>query len=136
MKKILVFVVALFASLVLFPLNVKAASIVASGTCGAQGDNVIWTLDSEGVFTVSGEGAMEDFANSDGGYLTYYLNSQWSEYREQIKSIVVEEGVTQLGMYAFAMLTKLETVQLSSTVQIIKQGTFFSCSLFKISSCV
>ena len=35
-----------------------AADIVDSGTCGAEGDNLTWTLDSDGVLTISGEGDM------------------------------------------------------------------------------
>ncbi len=37
------------------------AEIVASGDCGARGDNLTWTLDDEGLLTISGEGAMADF---------------------------------------------------------------------------
>lgn len=33
-----------------------AATIVASGECGANGDNLTWTLDDEGTLTISGEG--------------------------------------------------------------------------------
>ena len=40
--------------------------ISASGTCGAQGDNLIWTFDSEsGILTISGEGAMQDYSHGD-----------------------------------------------------------------------
>ena len=38
-----------------------SSNIVASGTCGAEGnngDNLTWILDDEGVLTISGTGAM------------------------------------------------------------------------------
>ena len=40
-----------------------AADVVYSGTCGAEGDgsNMTWTLDSEGVLTISGSGGMHDY---------------------------------------------------------------------------
>ena len=41
-----------------------AANIVASGTCGANGDNLTWTLDDAGLLTISGTGAMRDYSQS------------------------------------------------------------------------
>lgn len=41
-----------------------SASTVASGECGADGNNLTWTLDSAGVLTVSGNGEMADFSFS------------------------------------------------------------------------
>ena len=48
----------------LMPTAAFAATEVASGTCGANGDNLTWTLDSDGTLTISGSGAMADY---DGG---------------------------------------------------------------------
>ena len=42
-----------------------AANIVAEGDCGAEGDNLIWTLDEEGTLTVSGSGKMMDWDTND-----------------------------------------------------------------------
>ncbi len=39
-------------------LTAHAAEIIASGTCGAEGDNLTWTLDAVGLLTISGEGEM------------------------------------------------------------------------------
>ena len=41
---------------VLPPVEANAADIVASGTCGAEGDgsNLTWVLDEDGVLTISG----------------------------------------------------------------------------------
>ena len=39
-----------------------SSNIVASGTCGAEGnngDNLTWILDDEGVLTISGTGAIK-----------------------------------------------------------------------------
>ena len=33
------------------------AEVVASGNCGAEGNNVTWTLDDQGTLTLDGTGA-------------------------------------------------------------------------------
>ena len=55
-----------------------SSNIVASGTCGAEGnngDNLTWILDDEGVLTISGTGAMASWEN----------DSPWHE-NQDIKS--------------------------------------------------
>ena len=39
-------------------VGVSATTVVASGTFGADGDNLTWELDDEGTLTIGGEGAM------------------------------------------------------------------------------
>ena len=52
--------VALLALVIALALGLCAAraEIVDSGTCGADGDNLTWTLDDEGLLTISGAGAV------------------------------------------------------------------------------
>ena len=74
----------------------ETPGIVASGTCGAEGDgtNLTWTLDGEGLLTISGEGAMADYRDAE--------NQPWKEYGESIQNIVIKNGVSYIGLYAFA----------------------------------
>ena len=44
----------------LAPMEVKAAEIVSSGTCG---DNLTWVLIDDGVLTISGTGTMYDYGS-------------------------------------------------------------------------
>ena len=55
-----IFAMALILALT-FVLSVSSVSateptIVDSGNCGANGDNITWTLDDAGTLTISGEG--------------------------------------------------------------------------------
>ena len=61
-KRLLSFVLAVLMIASLLPATALAAEIVKSGTCGAEGDgsNLTWTLDSEGLLTISGSGDMYD----------------------------------------------------------------------------
>ena len=52
----MVFIFALCLAVGVMAVSASAAEIVASGACGADGDNVTWTLDDEGVLMISGEG--------------------------------------------------------------------------------
>ena len=51
-------IVVLVAALVFGGITVSADT---TGTCGAEGDNLTWSLDSEGVLTISGTGAMAEY---------------------------------------------------------------------------
>ena len=78
-----------------------AADIVASGTCGAEGDgsNLTWTLDSDGVLTISGTGAMKNYTSSS--------RAPWYSRRDKIISVAIDSGVTSIGNYAFYGCTGL-----------------------------
>ena len=46
--------------------GIAMAEIVQTGTCGAEGDNLTWTLDNAGVLTIAGTGDMKNFdSNAD-----------------------------------------------------------------------
>ena len=70
--------------------------VIASGTCGINGDNLMWQLSCDSILSIMGEGEMSEYSYGDHG-----INPPWTEYASQIKSIVVKEGVTSIGTYAF-----------------------------------
>lgn len=73
------------------------AVILMSGTCG---ENLTWSLDSEGVLLISGTGDMTDYSS--------YTACPWYNVGTQVKKIVVEEGVTSIDEMAFSSCTKVE----------------------------
>ena len=87
-----------------------SSTVVASGECG---DDLIWTLDEEGTLTVSGTGDMWDFEWSDD---TDATTAPWAEYINQVKTLVLDEGVTSIGNEAFDGFVNLTDVRLSNTV--------------------
>lgn len=68
----------------------KEASVTQTGKCGT---NVKYTLYSDGVLTISGSGKMLDY---DG----YKIRSPFYG-NEAIKKVIIEDGVTSIGEYAF-----------------------------------
>ena len=104
-----------------------ASDIVASGECGKDGDNLTWTLDSAGTLTISGEGAMAEYDKLDMPEYGYFL-PPWESYKENIKAIVIEEGVTELGTFAFYKHTAVKDVTIADSVSDIKARGFGGCS--------
>ena len=93
----------------------SGTNIIASGTCGYSGENLKWTLDSDGKLTISGTGKMSNTA-------------PWSSYSASIKSVEILEGVTSIGAYAFQDCSGLTSIQLPSTVTNIGFRAFKNCS--------
>ena len=95
--------------------NVKDDSIIASGECG---DNVTWVLDKEGNLVISGSGKMDDFS----------ANAPWKDYRNDILTVKVENGVTAVGDEAFYNCSNLLKVDLAKTVTSIGDYAFYNCN--------
>ena len=132
MKKtriISMFLVFILALTVMFPLFASAEdpTIVDSGYCGGEGDgtNLTWSLDSEGVLTISGSGAMfEKSCISEGNY------SPWFSKRNRIKKVIFEPGVTHVGN-GFFQCEKLETIEIPETVESMSNYVFPYCFSLK-----
>ncbi|MBR6209014.1 MAG: leucine-rich repeat protein [Oscillospiraceae bacterium] len=92
-------------------------AIVASGICGAQGDNLTWTVDENGLLTISGTGEMAGFLNSRGPW-----------YNKGVKTAVIESGATSIGGGAFADCRTLTSVTIPDTVTRIDEAAFDYCS--------
>lgn len=97
---------------------------VASGTCGAEGDNLTWTLDSDGVLTISGTGAMKNYSNNHGDQ-NY---APWHDYTQKIKSVVIDDGATTIGEYAFLGCSVLADITIPDSVKRIEGGAFSYCN--------
>ncbi len=80
------------------------------GTCGADGDNLKWTLEN-GVLTISGTGAMAN-------------EQMWEDYINDITSVVMENGVTSIGGNAFRDCTSLNSVTIPESVASIGDYAF------------
>ena len=96
--------------------------IVDSGKCG---ETLTWALDSTGTLTVSGTGKMKDYLLD---WETDFENAPWFEHRNDIKTAVIEDGVTSIGKSAFYGLENLETVTIPESVTDIESGAFALCA--------
>ena len=118
----------LVLTLVLSVGSVSAAepTIVDSGNCGKDGSNVTWTLDSNGLLTISGTGEMAYYEMQyDSASDEYITTAPWGN---QAKMVVIGDGVTDIGAAAFYGCSDLTSVTMGSSVTDIWDGAFSGCT--------
>ncbi|MGN0444070.1 MAG: leucine-rich repeat domain-containing protein [Acutalibacteraceae bacterium] len=91
----------------------EVKNIIDSGYCGAQGDNVTYTLYDNGLLVISGQGEMK--------------SSTFSE-RTDITSVVISEGVKSIEDEAFSGCTGLTSVTIPYSVTSIEHWAFLGCT--------
>ena len=111
-RSLLACVVLICMTLCMMPAGTICAESVSCG------DNVTYILE-DGVLTVSGIGDMDDFVSPN--------NVPWHEQRELIKNVIIDEGITSVGSYAFCNCTELETVTLPESLKVIGRDSFLGC---------
>lgn len=93
-----------------------------SGSCGPQ---LTWNYDSDSrTLTIKGIGEMDDYKFSGSPWCDEEMNSE-------IVKVVVSEGVTGIGAYAFSDFTGMEQISLPSSLDRIGEKAFCYCSSLK-----
>ena len=93
----------------------KWCGILASGICG---ENLTWVLSGDYTLTISGTGEMYDFTGS---------TQPWEDYTQDITAVVIEDGATSVGNYAFFHGYDIASVKLPDSVKAIGTNAFFYC---------
>ena len=122
-KRIACILLIIALMITLFPVP-AAADTVKRGTCG---DDVAYTFRkvsgaSVGVLTLEGTGPMYDYS---------YLGAPWNDYRTEIGEVIIVNGITSIGKYAFAGLQNLTKVGMGDSVKKINGGAFAYCPKLK-----
>ena len=90
-------------------------------------DETEWNITSEivnGILTISGSGPMPAYEYEDHLEKAY---TPWSDRAAEIQKVVVENGVTSIGTWAFAGLENLTSVEIGNGVNRIDTGAFYNC---------
>lgn len=96
---------------------VASAEESTNGTCG---ENVTWNLDSNGTLTLSGTGDMEDFS--------LFSKEPWYNIRENINTVIIQDGIQNIGKNAFAFCYNIVSVEIPDSVTSIGDSAFLGCT--------
>ena len=102
--------------------HIETASPLESGKCG---DNLTWSVDGDGILTISGTGAMWDYEDIEIESGGWHTSAPWYDYAPT--ELVLEEGVTQIGKSAFCGCDFKGRLTLPKGLTQIGEGAFSNC---------
>jgi len=108
MKKF-VFILAAMMTVV-FKANAEVTNYVCGENCTA-------TLDEKGVLRVSGTGVMDDYSTANRADSPFYRNMN-------IKTVIIEDGITRVGENIFSGCGNLKKIELADSVQVVGKYAF------------
>ena len=83
---------------------------------GQCGDNAYYTIDDDWTLTIGGTGDMYDYASE--------LDVPWYNQREQIQKVVMNEGITSIGDYAFYGCTEVGEINIPNGIRRLGDYSF------------
>ena len=112
-----VFFICLVIFTACYAYPVPVASRDEGGSCG---DNLTFTYNNKtSTLTIRGTGDMTDYED--------YSAVPWFSFRSDITDIILEDGITSIGKYAFYRCKKSTHVRIPSTVTSIRNSAFYKC---------
>ena len=103
--------------------NATDAAALMGNPGGPCGENAVWTLE-DGVLTISGTGATEDYWE----YTPWYEGNAYLT----VTSVVVEDGITSIGVGTFANCPNLSSATLPASVTNLSYAAFLGTALRSI----
>ncbi len=114
--------------LFIFALLLTAVTGAWADDSGSCGTDVSYSyVESTHTLTISGTGAMTDYASSS--------ERPWDSYVEEIETVIIEDGVTSIGDKAFRGCIGLTTVTIGSGVTYIGTDAFYFCTKVEVVYC-
>ena len=109
-------------------LELNRKTIHASILDGMCGEHLIWGYDHNNhILTISGTGKMESYYHGNSGGQSYGRLPPWELYRGEIKQVIINEGVLDVGDMAFSSCTELTSITISDSITRIGYSSFSNC---------
>lgn len=118
MKKFLLFGLSILCIFMILSISVIAAP-AKDGSCG---DSIEWSLDN-GILTITGTGEMYDY--------NFNNRSPWMSFFTEINKIVISEGVTTIGDFAFNNCEMITEISIPTSVVSIGNSALDGCLKLK-----
>ena len=90
--------------------------------------NWSWSLDSSFTLTIKGTGKIDGRIEDDGGYFYTIAPAPWGS---NVKKVVIKNGITEIGSYAFSSSEPLTSVTIPDSVTVIEDFAFDECKNLK-----
>ena len=97
-------------------LEDKEVGIIWKGACGSNANYILY---NSGKLDISGTGQMYDYSSD---------SMPWKNFISRITSVVIEDGVTSIGSYAFSGCSNLTSVTIPNSVTSIGSYAFYGCT--------
>ena len=120
MRRIYAIVLVLCMTVTLMPMSANASVVIGEGECGTADGSMIWAVTDDGTLTISGTGEMRDYEPG-------YRYAPWSAHLVNVTKVVINEGVTRIGAYAFLDMRKITSFDLPESLVSIGIGAFERC---------
>lgn len=134
-RRLICFLMSALLLLSILPCSALPA-LAEDSLSGVCGDNLTWSFDPvSGLLTIDGSGDMWDFdeyIESDENYEDLYgeepLYAPWHSISDCILELVLPDGLSSIGDYAFQNCWALEEVRVPEGVTRIGRYAFSDCS--------
>ena len=115
-KQKIILTITLILAMLLIQTSPILNKVKAETITGSEG-NVSWTFDSDtGTLTFSGSGK-----------ITYSWKDDVTEYETGVSTVVINDGITSIGEWAFKDCDSLTSIAIPDSVTSIKMGAFENC---------
>ena len=114
-------------------LSLEIALLLSIAGAFAQNgatESITWNYNS-GLLTIGGIGAMPDFDVEQYGETTWATSAPWGKYYDSITAVVIKQGVTGIGTFAFFGCMVLDSVDIAGSVTKIGINAFTRCYSLK-----
>lgn len=130
-RRLLSIILCLVMCLSLLPVSAFAADDDIM-TAGWAGSTVQFKLYKSGTLVLEGTGTVDDMAHWSFSPVYSFASDAIAATRSEIKTVVVGEGITEIGQLVFSSCPNLATVSLPKSLQRIQLGAFALSGLTKI----
>ena len=110
--------ISLFMTVIMiFSVVISTDMLSVSAT---DNSNIKWSFNSKtGTLTISGAGKMDDYNEHD-------IKAPWKKYNNYMTNIIIENGITSIGNYAF-WCSETFNITIPNSVKNIGKGAFAYC---------
>ena len=98
-----------YVSYIIQPKDHHYANLYAAGMCG---EDLYWSVDKSGTLTVSGKGSIQ--------------YPGWSDYHDQIKKVIIDEGVSGIGNGVFFNCVNLTEIEFTDNAPTLAENAFLN----------